>query len=129
MPIRIMLKSAAIATTNYLTLLAISPPHVASAQQGDRVVQDTTSPERLITNDRLHSLEKVAVLMFTVYEIWNVKQGWSYSGGSSARLGEIGLALSLIGAVLRLRCYQILGRFFTFKVRASPVRSSWMVPS
>jgi len=121
MPIHIILKSAAIATTNYLTLLAISPPHIASAQQGDRVVRDTTSPERLITNDRVHWLENIVVLIFTVYEVWNVRQGWDSATGFSARSGEIGLALSLIGAILRLRCYQILGRFFTFKVSASPV--------
>jgi hypothetical protein len=116
MLILVIIKSALVATTNHLTLLAISPPHVASHEAGDRIVQDTTSPERMLATRHTRWMDGAAVLGLTAYEVWSLRQGNRSSIGLAARLGELGLGLSLVGAILRLRCYQVLGRFFTFKV-------------
>ncbi|KAH8090564.1 hypothetical protein HD553DRAFT_338257 [Filobasidium floriforme] len=116
MPLLLILKSALIATANGLTLLAICPPHVASTKDGDRMMEDVTSPERILASDRTPWMERLVVFGVTAYEIWSLRQGYGKIGGLPARLGELGAILAIAGATLRLRCYQVLGRFFTFKV-------------
>lgn len=101
---------------NGLTLLAISPPHVASSKEGDRMIEDATSPERLLAKDRTLWTERLVVFGLTVYEIWSLRRGYTKIGSWPARLRETGALLTIAGAILRLRCYQVLGRFFTFKV-------------
>jgi protein-S-isoprenylcysteine O-methyltransferase Ste14 len=116
MPLLLILKSALIATANGLTLLAICPPHVASTKDGDRMMEDVTSPERILASDRTPWMERLVVFGVTAYEIWSLRQGYGKIGGLPARIGELGAILAITGATLRLRCYQVLGRFFTFKV-------------
>ena len=120
MPLLPILKSAMVATANGLTLLAICPPHIASAEEGDRMMEDVTSPERLLATDRTPWVERLVVFGMTAYEIWSLRQGNGKIDSSSARIGELGVLLAIAGAVLRLRCYQVLGRFFTFKVSDTP---------